>query len=150
MNKHDRISGIFFLAFGLFVVCYAPRFGLGSMGNPDSGFMSFISGLVICGSSVWVLSGAFFGEQMEPEAIWADISIGKLVFTVLLIFAFAYLLRVVGFVLSSFFLILPLMRYIGSQTWLNSVIGAALSSFVTHLLFGVWLKVHLPKGFLGF
>ena len=41
-------------------------------------------------------------------------------------------------------------RFVGSENWLRSIVGAVLTSILSYLLFDTWLQANLPKGILGF
>lgn len=62
----------------------------------------------------------------------------------------SFLMKLLGYIICSFLLILVFMRYTGSQTWAASILGAALSSSLSYLLFETWLKGQLPEGIFGF
>ncbi len=150
MRRHDLLSSTIFFCFGLSVVLYSPRFDLGTLSSPGAGFMPFLSGLIICGFASVIFFLAFFDKSGGIEKIWSDVHFGKLVFLILTVIGYALLMEPLGFIICSFFLILLLMRYIGLQTWIKSILGAVLSSILSYLLFDMWLEVQLPKGILGF
>lgn len=150
MKKHDLISGVLFLCFGLFICLYSPQFGLGGLHSPGSGFMPFLTGLIICGFSTFIVLRALFDKRIQGEKIWAKVKLLKLVSTVLSLIAYSLLLESLGFFICTFLVILFLMRYLGLQTWLRTISGALLSSTLSYLLFVMWLKVELPKGIFGF
>jgi ABC-type phosphate/phosphonate transport system permease subunit len=150
MKRHDLISSVVFFCVGLFIVLYAPQFDLGSLRSPGSGFMPFLSGLIVCGLATTTFLRAFFDKSDEVEKIWAEVKLLKLISTILILIAYAFLISLLGYIICSFFLILFLTRYIGSQTWPKSVLLGVLSSILSYLLFETWLKAQLPIGILGF
>jgi putative tricarboxylic transport membrane protein len=150
MRRHDLISSIVIFCAGLFITFYAPQFGIGSLSVPGTGFMPFLTGLIICGFSMTTFSQALFDKSGRVERIWAGVKFPKLIASILMLIAYALLLGRLGFIIDSFFLILFLTRYMGSQTWKRSILCAVMSSILAYLLFETWLKAQLPKGFLGF
>ena len=55
----------------------------------------------------------------------------------------------IGFLIVTFLLMAVLLRFIEPQPW-KAVIGWALVGSVgSYLIFEVWMKLRLPKGFLG-
>jgi putative tricarboxylic transport membrane protein len=150
MRRHDLISSTVLFVVGLFIVFYAPQFGLGSLSVPGPGFMPFLAGLVICGFSIITFLRAFLSQSAEVEKIWASIKFRRLIFVILMIIVYTLLLKKLGFMICTFFLILMLVRYAGSRTWLVSILGGGLSAILSYLLFEMWLKAQLPKGILGF
>lgn len=150
MKKHDLISSCGLFCFGLFIVLYAPQFDIGSLSSPGSGFMPFLSGLIICGFATVTFFGAFRETSTGAEKIWNGVNFYKLISVLLILCLYALSLKSLGFIICSFCLILLLMRYVGSQPWFNSVLGGAFSSIASYFLFEMCLKAELPKGILGF
>lgn len=150
MKRHDLISSVVFFCVGLFIVLYAPQFDLGSLRSPGSGFMPFLSGLIICGLATTTFLRAFFDKSGKVEKIWAKVNFPKLILVILMLTVYTLLLKPIGFIICTFFLILIIMHYVGTQTWLTSVLGAGSSSILSYLLFETWLKAQLPIGILGF
>ena len=54
----------------------------------------------------------------------------------------------VGFLTSTFFLILFASRLSGARDWLRPVLFSLGILLVCYLLFEVWLKLALPRGWL--
>jgi len=150
MRRHDLLSSAIIFCVGLFIVFYAPQFGIGSLSTPGTGFMPFLTGLIICGFATATFLRAFLDKSTQVEKIWAGVKFKKLILAILMLIAYALLLKPLGFIVDSFFLILFLTHYMGSQTWIRSILCAGLSSILSYLLFETWLKAQLPRGFLGF
>lgn len=150
MKRHDLISSGILFGFGLLILLYAPEFGLGRLNSPGSGFMPFLSGLVICGFSATNFFQALQKKATPSEKIWDKVNFRKLIWVMLILCAYAILLERTGFIIDTFLLILILMRYVGSEPWLKSILGAVLSSILTYLLFETWLSAQLPRGIFGF
>ncbi|MCX5908594.1 MAG: tripartite tricarboxylate transporter TctB family protein, partial [Deltaproteobacteria bacterium] len=66
------------------------------------------------------------------------------------LFAYAFLLDILGFFLDTFLLILFLIRRVESRPWWVAGLGALGITFFCYLVFRVWLRVQLPLGFLDF
>jgi putative tricarboxylic transport membrane protein len=150
MRRHDLISSVIFFCIGLFIAFYAPQFGIGSLSTPGTGFMPFLTGLIICGFAAVIFLQALLSQSDRVEKIWAGIKFKKLVLSILMLVAYGFLLEPLGFIVDSFLLIIFLTRYMGSQTWKRSIICGVSSSILSYLLFETWLKAQLPKGIFGF
>lgn len=150
MIKHDLISSTILFCIGLFITFYAPQFDLGSSSTPGPGFMPFLAGLVICGFSAITFLRALLNKSVQVEEIWAKVKFQKLIFTILILIIYTLLLKEIGFIVCTLFLILMLVRYTGSRTWFVSILCGVLSSILSYLLFETWLKAQLPKGIFGF
>ena len=150
MRRHDFISSTILFAIGLFIIFYAPQFGLGSLSVPGPGFMPFLAGLVICGFSIITLLRAFLSKSVGVEKIWANVKLKKMILTLLMLIVYTFLLRKIGFMICTFFLILILVRLAASRSWLSSIFIGGLSSILSYLLFETLLRAQLPKGIFGF
>jgi len=150
MRRHDLISSTVLFVIGLFIVFYAPQFGLGSLSVPGPGFMPFLAGLVICGFSIITFLRAFLSQSAGVEKIWANIKLRRMILTLVMLIVYTFLLRKLGFVICTFFLILILVRFAVSRSWLSSILIGGLSSILSYLLFETLLKAQLPKGIFGF
>jgi putative tricarboxylic transport membrane protein len=149
MRTHDLVSSIIFFSTGLFILLYAPRFDLGRVSEPGPGFMPFLAGLIICMFALITFLSAFFDKSGGTERIWVGIKVRRIILTLSMLISYSLLLEAVGFIICTFFLILILVRYAGSQPWLKSFFAGGLSSLLSYLLFEMWLKAQLPKGIFG-
>lgn len=150
MKKHDLGTSVLLFVVGLFIIFYAPEFGLGTMGVPGPGFMPFCTGFVMCIFSTITFLQALFSKPVEREKIWAGVRFPKLILVLMALVIYALVFKPLGFLLSTFILILVLMRYIETQNWMTCVLGGVFSSGLSYLLFEIWLKAQLPKGVFGF
>ncbi len=149
MRRHDLLSSIIFFCVGLFIAFYAPQFGIGSLSTPGTGFMPFLTGLIICGFATTTFLQSLLDKSGRVERIWAGVKFQKLILSMVILIAFALLLELLGFIIDSFLLILFLTRYMGSQSWKRSFLCAGISSILSYLLFETWLKAQLPRGIFG-
>ena len=62
---------------------------------------------------------------------------------------YAYLITVVGFIVSTTLFMLFMARILGSQRWVSSVAVSVLTAVGLFLVFKVWLQAELPTGLLG-
>jgi putative tricarboxylic transport membrane protein len=150
MRRYDLINSSLCFFFGLSIVLYAPEFDLGSLRAPGSGFMPFLSGLLICGFSAMTFLQSLLDKSTEVEKVWAGVRFQKLIFVVLLLLLYGVLIKPLGFIVCSFLLMLIIIHYVGSQTWLASLLVSIFSSVGSYVLFEVWLSVPLPRGILEF
>jgi len=56
---------------------------------------------------------------------------------------------IVGYTLSSFLLMFSLLRILGMKKWTPLLAWSLSTAVVSHLLFVQWLKIPLPKGWIG-
>ena len=150
------VAALLFMA-GAVVVYDSYRLGSkwGSDG-PQSGYVPFYIGQLICLSSVINFAQALLARRMDPEIFVAWGSF-KLVLTVL-IPAAVYVLGVkyIGIYLASAIYIALFMAWLGKYSWLRSIAVGVAVNVSFFLMFEVWFKVPLYKGdldplrFLGY
>ena len=83
-----------------------------------------------------------FGWYKRPQ-------IYRIAGTVAAILGYSFILTDLGFVSSTFLLMLFMFRIIFSLGWRMSSLTALITSLCAYLLFKVWLGVQLPAGYLG-
>lgn len=152
MGKPDQISSIFWLSFGLAVIYGSNRLGLGTLTHPGPGFLPFWSGVILCGLSALV----FFQDTLPHRGrggetlghVWAGLNWPKPIYLMIALLAYTLIFTHLGFLLSTTVLLLFLFKAVEPETWLRTIVGAILASVITYIVFGVWLQVQLPRGFL--
>ncbi len=149
MRKQDLRSSIVWFGLGLLITISSPGLNLGSLSAPESGFMPFLTGLVICVFSVITFLQALFERGAGEERVWAGIRWQKLVAVTLILLAYILLIKPVGYLICTFLMILTLTRVVASESWVSSMLSSVLVSSLSYILFNIFLKAYLPKGILG-
>jgi hypothetical protein len=148
MKHRDLYSSLFFLALGIAVCIGAWDLGIGQAGAPGSGFLPFSAGLLLSGLSIALLSGAVgVGEKRSLSFQFGE-SIRKgrrIIMALLSLVLYVFLMNFIGFLLSTFLFMLFIMRFVGRQGWMKSVITAILVSATSHFIFAVFLDIQLPE-----
>lgn len=149
LRKKDRKSSFFLACLGIFTAVTAYRLGLGPLTNPGPGFLPFIGGLMMI-----LLSVIGYLQALSPSAEGEKelIRIGnrKILLSAICFILYAFFFRRVGFIVANFLLLTFLFQLLERKSWFVSAFVSAATIFVSYLIFAVWLKVQLPKGFLGF
>jgi len=134
------------MAVGAIFCVGAMDFGFSRMGTIGGGFFPFLAGAALIGLSAVVLITALMRRHdekpVEPFLPERD-SFRKLSF------AYVPAVKYGGFVPTTFFFMIFLLRFIEPQRWVFALEAAALTTGAAHLVFNVWLKVQLPRGLLG-
>lgn len=152
MGKPDQVSSIFWLILGLALVYDSNQLGLGAFAHPGPGFFPFWCGAILIGLSILVF---FQGRQSQRDRrgsrlsqLWDGLVWTKPIYIIISLLVYALTFPSLGFLLSTTLLLIFLFKAIEPATWMLSIIGAVLASSVSYILFGVWLRVQLPRGFL--
>jgi putative tricarboxylic transport membrane protein len=151
VKKYDQISSLIWLLFALYICIESLRLPLGSMREPGAGFLPLGSGLCLGVLSAIVYFQARFRKKEDVRRSWYSKERWKSLLIILaVLFAYSLLLEFLGFLVSTFILLLMLFRLAQPRRWVVAVGGSALASILSYMVFEVWLKTQLPKGILGF
>jgi putative tricarboxylic transport membrane protein len=150
MKRYDLIGGFFFLATGLLFAIYSRSVDIGTMEEPGPGFLPFWGGVLLIAMSVTLIGKAFFKKYEEGEPFFPEGDSWKRVLSTLTALVFYnFLLEPLGFVLVTFLFVALLVKYIFPQSWLMTIVTAALSTLGAQLIFVNLLEIQFPKGLLG-
>jgi putative tricarboxylic transport membrane protein len=148
-SRLDTLSAAFWFALAG-AICYgAVLLGLGSAGEPGSGFILFWSGVILAALALVVLADSI-RETGEARHELGSTSWPKVFLILAALVFYGLLLERLGFIFTSFLLLSFLLGISEEAKWptvLSVAIAAALGSFA---LFDLWLQIRLPKGILGF
>jgi putative tricarboxylic transport membrane protein len=141
--RSELRSGIFFFLLSLLVMGESLRVELGTFMEPGSGFLPFGMGLVMCALSVVLIwRGWGVRESQIPHSRRVVLALASL-------FVYSLVLNILGFVVATFFLVAILFQLGQSRQWWLVIGMSALVTFLAYLIFGVFLHVYFPIGFLG-
>jgi putative tricarboxylic transport membrane protein len=127
--------------------------GLGSVSEPESGFMPFVLGLGIIALSTILWVESFLSLKQMPRqktSAWAEADWRRILWVSLLLLGYALLLPKLGYLLATFLLTVFLLKSGEPMKWPASLLIGLLTSGLTYWIFGVWLSVPFPRGFLSF
>lgn len=151
MNNDQVSTGIWF-GIGVLIMVFAVPYELGDLQQPGTGFMPFVTGLAIC---LLAAIGFIAGTKAQKRGQrWKNFLKGvrwqKPLMALAGLFAYAFLLQPLGFLLATALLVGFLLKAIQPQRWPVVVSGAVLTSLVAYGVFQVWLQAQLPQGLLSF
>ena len=148
----DRVSGLFWLAFGLLCMCGAVRLGLGTLREPGTGFFPFLTAGFACLMALWVLVRAFLrkkGTEARISSFWQGEKWHRPLAVGILMAGYVFVLENVGFLFTSFVVLLLMLKLLEKFPWWKAVAISASASGLTYLVFHVFLKTTLPIGIFG-
>ncbi len=152
MKRNDRISSLIWLFFAIYICIESIRLPLGSWRDPGPGFLPLLVGLILGSLSIICFMQARMGESTDRKASWYSRERWKNLIGVLLaLLTYALLLDPLGFLVSTFLLLIFLFRFgMEPQRWFWAIGGSGIASVSCYVVFELWLKTQLPKGILGF
>jgi putative tricarboxylic transport membrane protein len=152
MGKTDRISGLFWFLFSVFVSFESYRLGLGAVNQPGPGFFFFWTGIAVAILSLVVILRSF-GTQVpeeEKEAPTGKRTTPKVILVLVALFLYAVLMEWLGFLIVTLLLFIFLLGVIEKKKWWFAILVSLTVTVLAYLLFEVGLQSQLPKGILEF
>lgn len=152
MGKADRISGIFWLLFAVFVSIQSYRLGMGTLHHPGPGFLFFWTSIALGFMSVVILIRAWVSSKAEEPGIpiFGDVNMTKLILVLISLFLYAFLMEKIGFIPVTLLLFIFLLGVIEKKRWHLVIFVSIMVTVIAYLIFETWLQSQLPKGLLGF
>jgi putative tricarboxylic transport membrane protein len=150
--NNDQLSAGVWLVFGVAISIASTRYGLGSLENPGTGFLPFLSGLLICLFSIFGMVESTIKQREEISCLPIEEgrNRGKVLLVLVALFAYASMLNWLGFIVCTAFFVGFLLKTVRPQRWYVIVVSSLLSALGAFGVFDLWLKAQLPKGPWGF
>jgi len=147
-----QIEGLVWTGLGVALCIGAFRLGLGTFQSPGTGFASFLGG-VLLGVFGLILTVYSRLEKSSPaekaRGIFSPEKLKQPLLALLALFSFPFLLKIFGFILSTFLFLFFLFKAMEPRKWFTLVVISLAGSLACYLVFQVWLRVSFPKGILG-
>jgi len=152
MKNPDQYSGIFWILLGGAVTVSSFFYGVGSFSIPGPGFITFLAGaaLTLLSLLLFISSTRSKKGRESLRSLWEDRHTGKAFYILGLLVAYMFLVTPLGFLLSTFFLLLLLFRVQAQYPLRKVIFLSAACTLVSLVIFDVWLGVQLPRGLLGY
>lgn len=145
----QKPEGFFWTVMGAFICLVAWKTHLGSFREPGPGFVAFLSGLFIAGVGLIMILTETRTKLSPGESSSLSLSVRtwpQLFFTMALLFGYAILLDVLGYVLTTFLLMWSFFYAFGGRRRALSLMVSLIIVSVTYLVFEVWLRCQFPRG----
>jgi len=153
MGKADVIVCFIWILMAAFVAFQSIRLGLGQWVDPGSGFLPFCLSIVLGLLAFILLISRVFkrkeNHQTKNEAFrvgpqWKKalyLMVGSLIYVTIL-------WETLGYLISTAIFLFFLLKFVGSQSSVRSVIISIVATVISYLIFQTWLQCMLPKGLL--
>ena len=150
---HYYIGNILIILVGFYVAAGAVRLGVGSVNKPGAGFIFLWLAVILVGLAVIDLVTSIIGNKRKSagrKPLWKGFRWGKVILVLAGVSVYTIVLDILGFIFSTFFVLLFLFKAVEPVEWKDAVIGSVLTIAVVYAVFGIWLKVPFPAGIFGF
>jgi hypothetical protein len=128
------------VAIGVCGAVLAHGYGLGSLREPGPGMWPFIVSVLIAGLSVILLVA---GRGLTDSEAFTRSSVLPVIGIVTFI-AFGLLMPVTGFEIPALALCVIWLRFLGGESWRNTVVISVVTVAVFYLLFLYGLRIPVP------
>ena len=151
MRRANITVALVFVSVSIVLLFAANRFNFGTLRVPQTGFFPRTLAILLLLLSLVLLAQALHQNVAERDGVkipaegWIRIAS-----TLAIMIGFALMLEWLGFLLSTFMLMIFLLRAIEAPRWSKVVAVASVTAFASYGLFGWLLGVPLPAGILGF
>ena len=149
----ERVGSLFWFVFGAAAVYGSLDLGLGDMGQPGSGFLTFVAGSFVALMALIVFVQSYRADpasQKRVSELWQGVKWQRAIVITILIAVFIMVFETLGFFICSFALLFSIMKWLEGLDWKTSVLVPAVTICGTYLLFKTVLKISLPAGIFGF
>jgi putative tricarboxylic transport membrane protein len=150
MTIQERRSAIVLLVLGIAVTFYSvSELKLGTITQPGSGFMPFISGAGITILSIlWFITSL---KKMEKKSapLWQKGELKNPLLAVIIIIVYTVLMIPLGYILSTLIFLVSWQLMIEREKLLKTAIITIVGTAIMFFLFYYLLGVPLPEGILS-
>jgi hypothetical protein len=156
MNKHrivEQVFNLFWILLGIGICIQSVRHQLWNPDGPGSGFIPFLTGLLIGGVGFLLFLGELTKgpEQKEAGKFWENpVALKRVLSLVGSLCVMAFLMPKLGFLLTSTLASILMIRVIEPKKWVTVISTSVVSCLLIYSLFRFLVQIKLPKGFLGF
>lgn len=149
----ERIGSLFWFTFGAGTIHGALGLGLGTPQEPGSGFLAFTAAVFVCLMAAGIFAATFRGGQANYRKLgdlWHGLNWGRSLAIIFFTVGFVLVFEHLGFFLTSFVLLVAIMRFLEDLSWKLAVLTPLGILAASYALFKVFLGISLPAGILGF
>ncbi len=133
-----------------FVLLESRHLSFGTLRVPQTGFFPWVLATLLL--VLWIIlfaQGVFGGESDRPPDDILPGGWSRIAFTLAAMIGFAVMLERLGFLFTTFLLMILLLRAVESQRWFKVVFVALLTAIGSYAIFGWILGIPLPGGVFG-
>ena len=152
MKRDEIIVGIVIFLFGGATVLLSLRMPIGTFRVAGTGMFPLILGILLMFLSCIFLLKLLYQHKKTTTKRDSVAEHGSPVQLILffgtMVLATAFFNQL-GYPLTSFLLLVVLLRTLGMKQWFLNILLSSLSAVASYFLFVQWLKIPLPKGWIG-
>jgi hypothetical protein len=154
LKRGEIIAGIVILIFGGITVILSLRMPIGTFRTAGTGLFPLLLGIILVMLSGLFLLNLFLGKEKGAERKESPVeaipgSITPVVLFLGMMALVTLFLNSLGYPLIAFLLMVALLKILGMKRWPANIFLSLATAAASYFLFIQWLKIPLPKGWLG-
>ena len=149
--QRSLIPLLFWILLSLFIMLFSHDIGVGEFRSPGPGLMPFLVGVFLFLISLYALIRSFLTKRQAAEASAKgdeEFHLRKIGLVLFFLLAYALLLEMIGYLVTTFLMLMLLFRTAGVRRWITALIISVVTSLVTYVFF-TYLGLRFPAGILG-
>jgi len=152
LKRDEAIVGVIIFLFGAITTLLSLKMPIGTFRMAGTGMFPLILGILLMFLSCLLFLKHLY--QVKKTTVGRD-SVAEHGSPVQLILFFGTTVLAtaffnqLGYPLTSFLLLVVLLRTLGMKQWFLNILLSFLSAVASYFLFVQWLKIPLPKGWIG-
>jgi putative tricarboxylic transport membrane protein len=148
---NDLVGAGVFFAIGVIGLLYSYHITRGTISNPGAGFLPFYLSLILVLLSLLLFFKSFkFQRGGNNERIKIATRWKRLISAFVGLLLYACVIQRVGFVISSFLILILLLRFVEERSWRLTLLLSLVFPCVFYFFSVTYLQIPLPKGILPF
>lgn len=146
----NRISCLFGLLFALYIIRESFGIDVGEFHEPGPGFFPLVGGILLAVLATILLLQSILvkSRTMDSTAQGERVNSRLPVYTLIGLLVYALIFNRLGFLLSTFLLVIFLSKLLEHKKWWGILLTAGIVSLAFYTIFDVLLRSGLPKGIL--
>jgi len=152
VKRDEAIGGMILLLFGMVTIVLALRMPIGTFRIAGTGMFPLILGILLMFLSCIFLLKLLYQHKKtttrRDSAAVRGSPVQLILFFGTMVLATAFFNQL-GYPLASFLLLVALLRTLGMKQWILNILLSLMTAVVSYFLFVQWLKIPLPKGWIG-
>jgi len=152
LKRDEIIAGMVIFIFGGVTAVLSLRMPIGTFRMPGTGLFPLILGILLMFLSCIFLLKLLYQHKKTTARRDSVAERGSPVQLILffgtMVLATAFFNQL-GYPLTAFLLLVVLLRTLGMKQWFNNILLSLISAVASYFLFVQWLKIPLPKGWIG-
>jgi putative tricarboxylic transport membrane protein len=151
LKIYDVYSALFLTILSMGTCILAYRLRLGSIRNPGAGLIPFGVAALLGLMSIGLLLRGLFRSTggSQSDGVFKGVKWRGVVLTLCGLLGYGAAFHILGFRLSTFFLMLLLIGGVGRKKWWLAFTVSLFTVVCAYLIFVVWLGCPFPAGPLG-